>query len=232
MTDFKHIDKIYLDIETVGDKSPWVKEYLCSNVSAPSNYKDPDKIQAYMDAEVGKTLSKAGLDGAFCNIACIGVAINNNDVITFSLVDDPEETVLNRFYDYIQTYSPTSPVFIGHNVAGFDLKIIKQRSMILGIEPPKVLQTAFNAKPWDGVIFDTMLAWDAKNFTKQEKIALAFGLEGKDGMDGSQVQEYFDAGRYEEIAEYCANDVKTVRAIYKKMNYLTEKELKECQQVA
>jgi 3'-5' exonuclease len=34
------------------------------------------------------------------------------------------------------------------------------------------------------------------------------GLPGKpDGMDGSQVQTYYEAGRIDEIAEYCKSDV-------------------------
>ena len=39
----------------------------------------------------------------------------------------------------------------------------------------------------------------------------------KDGIDGSQVQEFHDAKRDNEIIEYCTRDVVATAQVYKKM---------------
>jgi DNA polymerase elongation subunit (family B) len=109
-------------------------------------------------------------------------------------------------------------VFIGHNLIGFDLKIIKQRAMILGIKPPSNIP--FNAKPWDSSPFDTMLQWDARNFVKLDKIAKAFGLQGKNG-EGCKVYEWWQAGKFDKIADYCASDVELTYQVYKRMTWQT-----------
>ena len=43
---------------------------------------------------------------------------------------------------------------------------------------------------------------------KLDELSRIMGLPGKPGgMDGSQVEAYFNAGRIEEIADYCKSDV-------------------------
>jgi predicted PolB exonuclease-like 3'-5' exonuclease len=43
---------------------------------------------------------------------------------------------------------------------------------------------------------------------KLDEMSRVMGLPGKpDGMDGSQVAAYYEAGRIDEIAEYCQSDV-------------------------
>ena len=43
---------------------------------------------------------------------------------------------------------------------------------------------------------------------KLDELSRIMGLPGKpDGIDGSQVEAYFNAGRIQEIADYCKSDV-------------------------
>jgi predicted PolB exonuclease-like 3'-5' exonuclease len=43
---------------------------------------------------------------------------------------------------------------------------------------------------------------------KLDELSRIMGLPGKpDGIDGSQVETYFNAGRIQEIADYCKSDV-------------------------
>ena len=76
----------------------------------------------------------------------------------------------------------------------------------------------FDAKPWDEKIYDTMLKWDAKKSIGLDKLARVLGIEGKQGMDGSMVWDYYKAGRHAEIAEYCADDARITREVYKRMS--------------
>ena len=53
-----------------------------------------------------------------------------------------------------------------------------------------------------------------------EHLALAMGIPTpKEGIDGSQVNEFFKKGKTKEICEYCVRDVETVREIYKRMTF-------------
>ena len=41
----------------------------------------------------------------------------------------------------------------------------------------------------------------------------------KDGIDGSQVWDYVQSGRIEEVAEYCKKDVIATREAYNRMTF-------------
>jgi predicted PolB exonuclease-like 3'-5' exonuclease len=54
-----------------------------------------------------------------------------------------------------------------------------------------------------------------------EHLSLALGIPTpKEGVDGSQVFEFYRAGRIEEIVAYCKRDVETTRAVYKRMRFI------------
>lgn len=211
---------IYLDIETAASQDSRVREYYTKSIEAPSNYKDTDKIEAYIASKSEEAAAKSSLDG-LGHIICIGVAIDDEPVIDFhcdSVIQ--EKSLLNRFYAFLDlklggNFKPKT--FIGHNIVGFDLPILKKRSMVLGVKPPSLIP--FDAKPWDSSVFDSMTRWDVRNFVSQEKLCMAFGIEGKQGMDGSMVNQAFLDGKIEEIAAYCRNDVEVVRNIYKRMTF-------------
>ena len=55
---------------------------------------------------------------------------------------------------------------------------------------------------------DVLSSYGSSGKVKLDDLAKAFGLPGKpDGMEGSQVDAYVQAGRIREVAEYCESDV-------------------------
>ncbi len=52
-----------------------------------------------------------------------------------------------------------------------------------------------------------------------DAICKAFGHKGKDGMDGSMVWEYAKDGRFDDIFEYCKDDVDMTRFLYNKLTF-------------
>src|SRR5574337_886391 len=112
------------------------------------------------------------------------------------------------------------PCIVGHNHAGFDLRFIWQRAVILGVKPP--IWWPHNARPWDtDVVFDTMVQWAGTgNRISMDNLCAALGLPGKsEGMDGSMVWDAVKDGRISEVADYCKGDVERTRAIYKRMTF-------------
>jgi hypothetical protein len=123
----------------------------------------------------------------------IGYAIDDGDPGTLYsyAYGDPaaERELLSRFYAAIDsavsrdlsggTRSTVKPVFVGHNVIDFDLRFLFQRSVMLGARPPSCIP--FDAKPWDGSVFDTMTGWAGiRNRVSMDKLCKVFGFEEKD----------------------------------------------------
>ena len=233
---------VYFDIDTIPAQSPKAIASLKADadkekltIKAPSNYKDPAKIEEYIaakaaeiDASLEERYRKTSLDGALGQIVCIGYSIDDKPPITVYSDDwkGAEAEIIQKFYDGLKVhYDPSSnqrPVFIGHNIVSFDLRFLLQRSIILGVKPP--LFIPFKAKPWDDVVFDTMTAWaGVGNRVSLAKLCDVFDLDAKGSevgdIDGSKVWDFIQAGRIDDVATYCAGDVVRTRQIYKRINF-------------
>ena len=75
----------------------------------------------------------------------------------------------------------------------------------------------FLASKYDSIFFDTMTKWNAQKRISMDKLARILGLQGKSDIDGSKVWDMYKRGEHQAIADYCADDVRIVREIYKRM---------------
>ncbi|MEK7184045.1 MAG: ribonuclease H-like domain-containing protein, partial [Patescibacteria group bacterium] len=113
---------------------------------------------------------------------------------------------------------------VGHNALDFDLPFIYKRSIVHSVKPS--LQLSFE-KFQISPIFDTMRVWDqwSTPATGLDQLARILGLESsKQGIDGSQVYDYYLAGRTDEIYSYCKRDVELTRAIHRRLVFAAEGE--------
>jgi predicted PolB exonuclease-like 3'-5' exonuclease len=96
--------------------------------------------------------------------------------------------------------------------------MIRQRAIVLGVALPRVY-SSIDVKPWESRWRCTMAMWTDSRTGRVslDDLCLAFGLPGKGGVDGSMVAGMVRSGRLEEVAAYCADDVRRVRAIYQRM---------------
>lgn len=213
--------EITLDIETIPSQVMAVREYLAQDITPDSRLKDPVKIEADIAAKKEAAFDKAGLHGWSNHIVCLGVQLDDAEPVTFHTDSiEKERDIIVQFFDYITgncgAYAHT---YIGHNLLGFDLKVLRQRCMILGIKWPAIFNGAFNDK-WGESVYDTMLRWTGSRneYISLEKLCVAFGIETpKDKMTGADVYKYWKAGRIKEIAEYCKGDVRATYALYRNM---------------
>jgi len=209
---------LYLDIETIPSQEPWVREYIEEKITPPGNIKKPESIENWIYEKkpqaVEDAYRKTSLDGAMCHIVAIGWAVDGDKAkCVLTPGHKNEKVILRNFFDLCDDLS--YPTVIGHNVNGFDMKILRQRAMILGVKIPSCLPWA--AKPWELNPYDTMVQWDAKNFISMDKLAKAMGVKGKDGIDGSMVYDLWKDGEHDKLADYCKSDVDMVRQIHQKM---------------
>ena len=228
--DWKMNNLITFDIETVPTKSEKTIakiraeiEVEKQTITAPGNYKDPDKIAIYI-AEKQKELDtvfeqryrQTALNGARGQIYCISAALNDDAPTSFYSEDESE--TLRQFFKFCDESGSAKSVFCGHNIVGFDLPFIYQRAVILGVKPSDNIP--FQAKPWDERVFDTMLKWcGVRGEGSMDSVCDALGIDGKGDITGKTFYDAVLAGRHDECLQYCNDDVARTRAMYKRMTF-------------
>ncbi len=200
-------NKLFLDIETIPAHED--SHAALKAIFEKKKYKEKIDFEQF--------LLGTSFDGSFGRILCIGYAENDDETKVLDGSQNEAE-MLQCFWDIARDKN----LFVGHNVMDFDLKFIFQRSIILGVKIPKKHREMSFARYRNNPIFDTMHEWSkwGNNKVGLEQLALSMGIPTpKEGIDGSQVYDFFKAGKINDILEYCKRDVETTRLIYKRMNF-------------
>jgi hypothetical protein len=200
---------VYLDTETVPSSRLDVAEHIAAK------HFDADDI-AKAAKKAAADLDKTSLSGLFGELAVISWANDDDEPCTLTRNfsrPDGEREMLEAFAEC----DVEGDQIVAHN-AEFDRNMIRQRAIVLGVALPRVY-SAIDVKPWESRWRCTMAMWaDSRTGrVSLDDLCLAFGLPGKGGVDGSMVAGMVRAGRLEEVAAYCADDVRRVRAIYQRM---------------
>jgi len=224
---------LYLDIETIPAQRTDVRDMLAETVKPPANYKKAETIAEWektdKPAAIEEAWRKTSFDGAFGQLAVIGAAMDDEDPFTFWAGDWQSEGYERRLLESFgvwltESIAPNeelSAVIVGHYVSEFDLRFIRHRSIINSIRPHRIISRACEAKPWEtDKVYDTMVQWaGVKGSISLDKLCRAFGLRGKGDMDGSKVWDAVREGRIAEVEAYCADDVRKVRDVHRRMTY-------------
>lgn len=200
---------MFLDIETIpapGSELNKLKELYESKKKKYEGFgqKFSKKFQQFYE--------ETNFTGSFGQILCLAYAINDEPV---EILTGKEDNILREFWKLAKD----TDVFIGHNVMDFDLRFLYQRSVVHQVRPSKELSFArYRSFP----IYDTLREWQhwgsGGGLDSLDALAKALDLPtSKKGIDGSQVYNFYQAGRLEEIYTYCKADVDLNRKIYKRM---------------
>jgi 3'-5' exonuclease len=168
--------------------------------------------------------SKAGIFAEFGKIVCISAAYlrpagNAYELRAAAYYGSDEAQVISGFSGLVSAYfSKEKHYMCAHNGKEFDFPYIARRSLLLGIDIPKGLDTR-GLKPWEVKHLDTLDLWrfgDYKHYTSLPLLAAVFGIPTpKDDIDGSQVADvYWKENDIHRIANYCNKDVIAVAQLY------------------
>lgn len=229
---------IFIDIETSTQKetlqelineNPALEEYW--NIKTTQLIEDqPETLKDFVDPH--KMWSRmAGLYPEWGKIVCISMGQlqfdetgHPNDFKAVSYYGNDEKQLLQ---DFLQTATKITQKYpdmkwVGHHIKGFDMPYIVKRALINGIAVPKAFHFQ-KQKPWENCLLDTKDIWKfgGYNTAKLGLISELLGIPSpKDAMSGPEVNEYYWAGRLEEIKTYCEKDVKATAEIMLKISGL------------
>ena len=118
-----------------------------------------------------------------------------------------EKQIIEAFVGRIAELNPQLVSFNGH---GFDLPVLRYRSMLHKLAAPGLnCRTYFNRYSDDCLdLCDALASFDARSKMTLDALCRVLGIAGKPvGVDGSKVGEYVAAGRVQEVADYCETDI-------------------------
>ncbi len=157
-------------------------------------------------------LHGTSLSGNFGRILCLGYAVDDGAP---RVLTGTEPAILTEFWKLAEA----TELFVGHNLFEFDLPFLHKRSVIHSVRPSREIPLIRHSRD---PVFDTMREWDqwGNRGTSLDHLARILGIPSpKTSIDGSQVWDFFRAGREDEIYEYCMRDVAAIQAIYRRLTF-------------
>ena len=227
---------VYLDIETIPEQpEEEAKAAISQFIEAPVKMSKPETIADWhngagkyagvKDAAIEKAYRSTSFDGAKGEIVSISWAIDDGEIngVIRDYKDKGSEAEmlsagLSSMVVELAGGTVQQPVFIGHYIAGFDLKFLFHRCVILGVKPP--FNLPFYGKHGNQ-FFDNMQAWAGyRDRISQDNLCKALGIEGKSSdIDGSKVWDFIKAGETDKVLDYNKDDVNKARQIHKRLTW-------------
>jgi predicted PolB exonuclease-like 3'-5' exonuclease len=207
-----------IDIETAGLPIEQI-DHLAPTFTAPSNYKDADKIAASIAEQRMEWFKRAALSPLTGKIVAIGYKVPNGQQV---LHVANEIELLEEFWNDYEKHAEKQGQMIGHNILGFDIPFIIRRSWANKIRVPATVQNGryLNERRF----IDTMTAFQCGNRTEKfhslDTVAKFMGFAGKTEAIGAQFAEILATDPKRALA-YLAADLQAVENIAARMGLLS-----------
>ena len=221
---------IVFDIETYRTTNPAAMEQIREEAiekKPASNTRKEVKMawhtEAAREERAAEALAKTSVNVLLAEPLCVCWEADG-DAYQADMMNRPEAEQLALLADAWDNQASQETIWCGHNIAGFDLAILLNRFRRHDICPPKHFPRYTDGK-WRGRVWDTMLRTPCPNglgFVKLSAVCQAHDIRSAkqevhwngEPMDGSRVAEAYEAGEYDLILDYCADDVSVQRDLY------------------
>jgi DNA polymerase III epsilon subunit-like protein len=218
--------KLVIDIETVGvpweEHDPYVREYLIKGMNEAEA--EEEKRRGALSPFTGRIVA-IGVVNAETGRSCAMYEMpGQTEVLTRrdgnrTLISGTEKQILEKFWDFLDR----DDRFISFNGRQFDGPFLMIRSAIHGITPKRdLVGNRYRFHPncdlrevlnFNGTINPRQMRFNLDLACK------TFGIQSSkaEGMDGRSVETMYRAGRHEDIAVYCLEDVRATCELYLKL---------------
>lgn len=218
--------RLVIDIETVGipweEHDPYVREYLIKGKSEAEA--EEEKRRGALSPFTGRIVAIGVVnadDGRQCALYEVP---GQNEIVTKrdgnrTLISGSEELILAKFWEFLGDRDR----FISFNGRQFDGPFLMIRSAIHGITPKRDLVGYRYSFHPNCDLREALNFWGSVN-SRQYRFNLdlackTFGIQSSksEGMDGRAVETLYREGKYEDIANYCLEDVRATAELYHKL---------------
>jgi 3'-5' exonuclease len=207
---------LVMDSETIPIVTDEIRAEVAAGIQPPGNMSKPETLLAWEQTKkpelVEVELARGGLDATRGRLLTFSYAFNDDDPVC--LYDMDEAKLLRTALEIIGG----ADLWIGHNIAAFDLVFIRQRCWVNGLSVPA---RPFKLKGWDGAIADTMLMWSPERDKRisLDKLCRVLGVVSPkaSGFTGADVWPAYQAGRIDDIVTYALADVVATRECWRRM---------------
>jgi hypothetical protein len=138
---------------------------------------------------------------------------------TYLYIGGDEKKIVEKFWEYITHFDD----FITFNGRSFDCPFLMLRSALLGVRPTRDLMmgTRYQTPHHVDLLEELTYHGTTRKFNL-DFYCKSFGIESpkSHGITGYDINDYFRAKRFNEIAEYCLGDVKATAQLYVKWKEL------------
>ena len=214
------------DIETVPDVAG-----IRRISDLPANLEDAGVLEWFAQ----KRRAIAGNDFAplhLQRVVAIACALHTgNDLRVWSIgePDDPEVELIRRFFDGIERFTPQ---LVSWNGGGFDLPVLQQRALILGVQAAKYWDWGdgdrdFRFNSYLGRyhtrhidLMDVLASYQPRANAPLDAMARLCGFPGKLGMSGAEVAAAVARGELREVRSYCETDVVNTLLLYQRFRLM------------
>ena len=204
--------RVVFDIETAA--LPEAVEYL-EPVNAPANFKDPEKIAAYVAEKYAAQLDGCALDPDLCRVVAIGWQREGQSEPTVGTVQrEPEASLLARFWRASEGH------LVGFNVIAFDLPVLLRRSLYLGVTPPTLHVDRFR-HPRVTDLLQVLSHNGALRFRSLNFYARRFGLDVPDQLSGQDMAQAVKDGRWHDVETHARADVRKTPLLAAKLGWFS-----------
>ena len=231
------------DIETIPDAHA-----IRTLHDFPNDISDADVVEYALQkrrAQNGSDFLPLHLHRVVAISCCLRWSEDKVHVSTIGKIEDDEATVLRKFYDLLERYTPQ---LVSWNGGGFDLPVLHYRSLIHGISAARYWDmgdgdfgdsrdfkwnnylSRYHMRHCD--LMDVLAMYNGRANAPLDQMAKLCGFPGKMGMDGSKVWDAFQQGRLQEIRDYCETDAantylmflrfQLLRGVYNPQEYQAE----------
>lgn len=214
------VPTLVFDIETVPDTAG-----IRALRGLPSDVTDAQVAEQAFEERREKTGSEF-LQHHLHRVVAISCVLRDRDHLRVWSLGDPqdgEKTLIQRFFDGIEKYTPQ---LVSWNGGGFDLPVLHYRAMVNQVQAPRYWDLGEEDREfkWNNYIsryharhldlMDLLAMYQPRASAPLDQVAQLLGFPGKIGMSGGKVWGEFQAGRIDAIRAYCETDVVNTYLVY------------------
>jgi len=218
------MNRLYFDIETVKTQRADYPERVAQTIKPDGRISKPETLAKWEVEDkpkaIEKVIEQSVFNGGLCHVVQIQFALNENDPTVHMITDvSKEKEMIGKFFEYIDGCGNETQM-IGHNVKAFDLLVLKQRAIVLGIKIPPVLLSALNQKYNNDFCYDTMTEWGGyKDMVSMDNLCYYLSLPTPKGeVNGATFGKLWEEGTNGEMLyHYGYEEIEALRLVYKRM---------------